>query len=120
MNILIYGLRYKLQELIQLLLNVKDISIFFAFNEDDAGKLINEVEFHLLLIGELVLDDIDFLDDLSPANPSLKIFRLDDINQIDNLSFENIHTHKMIKFNNVVNEIKTINQKRIKIGGQNV
>ena len=114
MNVLIYGLWFKLQDLIQLLLNVKDISIFFAFNEDKAGKLVNEVDFHMLLIGELVLNDLDFINDISPANPSLKIFRLDD------LSFENIHTHKMIKFDNVVNEIKIINQIELKTGGQYV
>ncbi len=106
MNVLIYNLENYLPEIVDRLQNISDISIFFAFTENDILKLANEVKLHLLFAGELEPYEKKIIKEFSRTNPALQIYCLDNINQMVDLNFRNFQSKKKVKFKNVIAKIK--------------
>lgn len=106
MNVLLYNLENYLTELITQLQKISDISIFFAVTKNDIQKLANEVKIHLLFVGELEPIEEKIIKKFILTNPELKIYYLDNLNQIVDLNFRSFQSKKNVKFNNVIAEIR--------------
>ncbi len=107
MDILVFKINESSTHIIAKLTKLRDTTIYLAVSKDDACRITREIKPKITIIGDIDKVDTGFFEKLSKRNSYTNIFRIDErTGQLDDLSLFKSGSHKKIKFEKLIEQIK--------------